>query len=192
MKNQKPHLPGTLFVISAPSGAGKTTLIRSVLPKVENLSYSVSHTTRVPREGEINGKDYFFVTEQEFISLIDQNMMLEWAKVHGNYYGTSLAFVRDTLKNGANLILDIDVQGAKQVMTLYPDCVSIFIMPPSMKTLRQRLEQRGTDAPDVIETRLKNAEEEMAQKDLYSHVLVNDQLEQAISDLYDIFQGKTP
>ncbi len=192
MKENKKDQPGILFVISAPSGAGKTTLIQSVLPRVENLSYSVSHTTRAPRDGEINGKDYFFVTEQEFLSLIDQNMMLEWAKVHGNYYGTSLAFVRDTLKNGANLILDIDVQGAKQVMTLYPDCVSIFIMPPSMKTLRQRLEQRGTDAPDVIETRLKNAEEEMAQKDLYSHVLVNDQLEQAISDLYDIFQGKTP
>ncbi len=192
MKENKKDQPGILFVISAPSGAGKTTLIQSVLPRVENLSYSVSHTTRAPRDGEINGKDYFFVTEQEFLSLIDQNMMLEWAKVHGNYYGTSLAFVRDTLKNGANLILDIDVQGAKQVMTLYPDCVSIFIMPPSMKTLRQRLEQRGTDAPDVIGTRLKNAEEEMAQKDLYSHVLVNDQLEQAISDLYDIFQGKTP
>ncbi len=190
MKNQKPHLPGTLFVISAPSGAGKTTLIRSVLPKVENLSYSVSHTTRVPREGEINGKDYFFVTEQEFISLIDQNMMLEWAKVHGNYYGTSLGFVRDTLENGANLILDIDVQGAEQVRKIYPDCVSIFIMPPSMETLRQRLEQRGTDSPDVIDIRLKNAEKEMARKDMYSHVLVNDLLEQAVSELYDIFQGQ--
>ncbi len=192
MKENKKHQPGILFVISAPSGAGKTTLIHSVLPKVENLSYSVSHTTRAPRQGEVNGKDYFFVTEQEFISLIDQNMMLEWAKVHGNYYGTSLGFVRDTLENGVNLILDIDVQGAKQVMKLYPDCVSIFIMPPSMETLRQRLEQRGTDSPDVIETRLKNAEEEMAQKDLYSHVLVNDQLGQAKSELYDIFQGQKP
>ncbi len=188
MANKGEIHKGRLFVISAPSGAGKTTLIHHVLSRVENIAYSVSHTTRTPRAGETNGKDYFFVTEQEFLSLIDDGMMLEWAKVHGNYYGTSLGFVRDTLEKGTCLILDIDVQGAEQVMKFYPDCVSVFIMPPSMEELRHRLEQRGTDSQDMIKMRLENARMEMEKQSLYSHVLVNDDLDRAKEELFHIFQ----
>lgn len=179
---------GTLFVISAPSGAGKTTLIRKVLNQFENLSYSVSHTTRAPRPNEQEGSDYFFISTDAFEQKIVQDQWLEWAKVHDNYYGTSKSVIQNSLEKGQSLLLDIDVQGAKKIMDLDLDLVSIFIMPPSFETLRQRLENRGTDSQEVIERRLENAISEMAQKDLYQYCIVNDDLDQAAQELCSIFK----
>lgn len=179
---------GKLFVVSAPSGAGKTTLIQKVLSRFENLAYSVSHTTRPPRPGEIDGRDYFFVDEAQFKALIEENQMLEWAKVHNNYYGTSKTAVTGALEQGRNVLLDIDVQGAKQIMASELPLVSIFIMPPSMAVLEQRLRARGTDADEVIAVRLENARAEMAQQDLYTFRVVNDDLETAVSDILGLFE----
>lgn len=181
---------GNLFVISAPSGAGKTTLIGQVLKRFPQLSYSISHTTRAPRKGETHGRDYFFITEQEFQSRITRDQWIEWALVHGNYYGTSKAFVSEELKKGKSLLLDIDVQGAKQVMNFEPGLVSVFILPPSMEVLRQRLEKRGTDSPSVISHRMANAQWEMAQQSAYGHVIVNDEIDQAVTDLCKIFENE--
>lgn len=179
---------GKLFVISAPSGAGKTTLIRQVLERFPHLAYSISHTTRKPRAGEIHGKDYFFIEEKDFVSMIDQDQWIEWAQVHGNYYGTSKGFVRERLGAGNSLLLDIDVQGAGQIMAAGLNPVSIFIQPPSLEALAQRLERRGTDAPDVIARRMENAKSEIAQQSDYDHVVVNDDLNQAIEVLCMIFE----
>ncbi len=179
---------GKLFVISAPSGAGKTTLIRQVLNRFNRLSYSVSHTTRHPRKNEQDGRDYFFVSTEAFEQKINQGDLLEWAKVHDNYYGTSREVVKNTLDRGLSLLLDIDVQGAGQIMSSGLDPVTIFIMPPSFETLSHRLEGRGTDSKDVITKRLENAKFEMAQKDLYQHVVVNDDLDEAIETLCLIFE----
>ncbi len=174
--------------MSAPSGAGKTTLISRVLKQFDTLSYSVSHTTRPPRGTEQDGKDYFFVTAQEFEEKIKNNELLEWAKVHNNYYGTSRRFVEQTLEQGRSLLLDIDVQGACQIMESGLDPVSIFIMPPSVRELEQRLRHRGTDTDEVIATRLQNAETEIGLKDRYSYVVLNDDLDEAVIELSRIFK----
>lgn len=181
---------GRLFVISAPSGAGKTTLIREVLKRFDGLGYSVSHTTRSPRKGETQGKDYFFTDTDQFKAMIDTGVMLEWARVHGNYYGTSRAFVEDQLGAGKSLLLDIDVQGGRQIMESGLDPVSIFIMPPDLEVLEQRLVKRATDTAEVIQERLNNAKQEIAQKRFYDHIIVNDILETAVEALYEIFSGK--
>lgn len=179
---------GKLFVVSAPSGAGKTTLITRVLERFGNLSYSVSHTTRSPRDGERHGRDYFFVSTDVFEQLIKDKELLEWARVHDNFYGTSCKFVEDTLAKGQSLLLDIDVQGAFQVMASGLEVVSIFILPPSMDELERRLTGRGTDSDDVIKKRLENARGEMAQKDKYNYVLINDDLEAAVKELCAVFE----
>jgi guanylate kinase len=179
---------GKLFVISAPSGAGKTTLIKQVLNRFKTLAYSVSHTTRSPRAGEQDQKDYFFITPPEFEEKIARGDWLEWARVHDNYYGTSKEFVTTCLEKGQSLLLDIDVQGADQVMSSNLDLVTIFILPPSFKALAHRLEKRGTDSRDVIARRLENARTEMDQKDKYRHVIVNDDLESAVEALCEIFK----
>jgi guanylate kinase len=190
MAANKMEKRGTLFVISAPSGAGKTTLIRQVLKQFPQLAYSISHTTRGPRPGEIHGQDYFFIDEQAFQNWIDQDQWLEWAKVHGNFYGTSRAFVAEKLEKGESLLLDIDVQGAQQIMKSELKPVSVFILPPSMAVLQQRLEGRGTDLPAVIAHRMENAQWEMEQQRVYDHVIVNDDLDQAVADLCLIFETK--
>ncbi len=179
---------GKLFVVSAPSGAGKTTLVRQVLKQFKTLSYSVSHTTRAPRGNETDGLDYFFISVVEFKEKIARGLWLEWAKVHDNYYGTSRAFVEGTLQKGQNLLLDIDVQGAEQVMASGLNPVSIFIMPPSFEALSERLKNRGTDSLPVIEKRLENAKVEMARKDRYQYVVVNDDLDTALKELGSIFK----
>ena len=181
---------GTLFVISAPSGAGKTTLIGQVLKQFPQLSYSISHTTRKPRKGETHGRDYFFIDEKEFQTLILQDQWIEWAQVHGNFYGTSKAFVTQKLAAGENILLDIDVQGARQIMNSELGLVSIFILPPSMEVLLQRLESRGTDSPSVISRRMENARWEMDQQGAYDHVIVNDDIDQAVADLCSILETK--
>jgi guanylate kinase len=180
---------GTLFVISAPSGAGKTTLVGQVLKQFP-LSYSISHTTRKARKGEIHGRDYFFIDEKEFQTLIDQDQWIEWAQVHGNFYGTSKAFVTQKLAAGENLLLDIDVQGAKQIMNSELGLVSIFILPPSIEELRQRLENRGTDSEKVILRRMENAQLEIDQQSAYDHVIVNDEIDQAVADLCSILENE--
>ena len=179
---------GKLFVISAPSGAGKTTLIRKVLPRFKNFSYSVSHTTRPPRKNEQDGLDYFFITPGEFEQKIALDHLLEWARVHGNYYGTSREFVKNRLEKGQNLVLDIDVQGAKKVMASGLNPVTIFILPPSFEILSQRLKNRGTDSGRVIAQRLENAKLEMKEKDLYQYVVINDDLDKATEELCSIFK----
>lgn len=178
---------GRLVILSAPSGAGKTTLIKAVMPGFPGLSYSISHTTRAPRAGEVHGKDYFFVAPEAFKALVEDGQMLEWAEVHGNCYGTSKAFVLEKLKGGRNILMDIDVQGARQVMVSGLPLSSVFIMPPSLDVLEQRLRSRGTDSPEVIQKRLDNAAGEMEQRGLYDHIVVNDVLEDAVAELTHIF-----
>jgi len=179
---------GRLFILSAPSGAGKTTLIKRVLGRLGQLSYSVSHTTRVPREGEVDGRDYFFIGKDQFRDLIDKGQMLEWARVHDNFYGTSASFVAGELAAGKSILLDIDVQGGRQIMDSDLKPVSIFIMPPSIEVLEQRLRDRGTDRPEVIQTRMDNAGDEMEQRFHYDHVVVNDDLETAAAQLCAVFE----
>ncbi len=172
-----------LFIVSAPSGAGKTTLVRELLKRFDRLSYSVSHTTRAPRGKERDGVDYFFISLEAFEDKIARGHWLEWARVHGNYYGTSRAFVEDSLRQGRSLVLDIDVQGAEQIMASGLNPVTVFILPPNFESLIQRLSGRGTDDPDVITRRLEAAAEEMARKDRYRYVVVNDDLERAVAEL---------
>ena len=179
---------GHLFILSAPSGTGKSTLCLALLNHFPDLQYSVSHTTRVPRRGEHEGKDYRFITIAEFERMIEQGKWAEWAKVHGNYYGTSADDIEKHLSAGRDVLLDIDVQGTVQMLKCYPDCVSIFIMPPSMAELKVRLEKRGTDSREIIKKRLAEAENEIRQKDRYRHIVINDQLEQTIEALIDIFR----
>lgn len=177
---------GALFIISAPSGAGKTTLCRYVTERHPDMVYSISSTTRAPRSDEQPGVDYFFVTRDEFERGIRANQWAEWAKVHDNYYGTSAAFLDRALARGDNLLLDIDVQGARQILERYPQAITIFIMPPSLDELKRRLEQRGMDSPETIAKRIKNASQEMAMRRLYRHIIVNDRLDEAVERLLEI------
>lgn len=188
MEDNGKKVIGKIFVISAPSGAGKSTLTAKILKEFPQLSYSVSHTTRSPRKGEQDGRDYFFITTIEFEERIRANQWLEWARVHDHYYGTSLDFVMSQIQSGSNLLLEIDVQGARQVKKAYQDAVTLFIMPPSLAVLEQRLRHRGTDSEAVIQRRMKNAEKEIAQKDFYQYCIVNDDLNQAENDIIDIFR----
>lgn len=177
---------GTLFVISAPSGAGKTSLVSALLDRDEALSVSVSHTTRPMREGERDGVNYHFVTREAFEAMIARGDFLEHAEVFGNYYGTSQVWVREALAQGRDVILEIDWQGAEQVRRLMSGCVSIFIVPPSADVLRNRLTGRGTDAPEVVERRLREAAEECRHAVEFDYLVVNDAFEVALADLQAI------
>ena len=179
---------GTLFVVSAPSGAGKTTLVNAMRTRFPDLAYSVSHTTRPPRPGEVDGVDYFFIPVDEFRAGIESGLWAEWAEVHGNYYGTSARFLEETLAAGVDLLLDIDVQGACQIVRQFPRAVTIFILPPSLEVLRQRIESRGTDSPEVIALRMENARREMEHQDCYDYRIVNDRLEEAIAALAAVIE----
>jgi len=183
---KKNQFRGRLFVLSAPSGAGKTTLRHAVLERFPDMEYSVSYTTREPRQGEQEGVDYHFIDQETFEEKLSRHLWAEWAQVHDHYYGTCATFLENALSAGSDILLDIDVQGTLQILERYPDSITIFIMPPSMETLRRRLESRGTDSPQQIERRLINAEKEMAFKDRYRHVIVNNELGQAIRDLITI------
>ena len=180
---------GHLFIISAPSGAGKTTLSRAILSRFADMLYSVSYTTRSPRKGEQDGVDYYFISKEAFKKDIEMNRWAEWAEVHGNYYGTSAEFIEKGLSSGRDILLDIDVQGTIQILKRHPDSVTIFVLPPSMDILRQRLEMRGTESEAVVRQRLENAKKEMAHKNLYRHVIINDQLLPAIEELISIIEG---
>jgi guanylate kinase len=181
---------GRLFVVSAPSGAGKTTLCAAARKKLPDLVYSVSSTTRAPRSGEREGEDYFFISEARFRAGIDSGQWAEWARVHDNYYGTSARFIDRHLAAGRDVLLDIDVQGAEQILQRYPQAVTIFIMPPSMAELCRRLTARGSDSAAVIETRMRNADAEMARKDMYRYTVVNDDLNRAVARFVSILSGE--
>lgn len=187
-KEMKPKL-GHLFIISAPSGAGKTTLAKAVLQQFSDMLYSISYTTRKSRAEERDGVDYHFVSKQDFKKGIKKGRWAEWAEVHGNYYGTSAEFIGKNLSSGCDILLDIDIQGTLQILKHYPESVTIFILPPSMNALRKRLEMRGSDSQAVIENRLENARKEIAQKDFYRHIIVNDKLSVAIEELISIIEG---
>ena len=189
MENERTVRPGHLFIISAPSGAGKTTLCRAVLDRFEDMLYSVSYTTRPPRKGETDGVDYHFISMEAFENHIKTGWWSEWAEVHGNYYGTSAEFIEKGLSYGRDILLDIDVQGTIQILKRHPESVTIFVLPPSMDILRQRLEMRGTESETVLVQRLENAKKEMAHQNLYRHLIVNDQLSTAIEELISIVQG---
>jgi guanylate kinase len=177
---------GNLFVISAPSGAGKTTLCRMLCETSPNVRHSVSYTTRAPRPGEIHDVHYTFVPMDEFRAMIDKGEFIEWAEVHGNFYGTSRKRIEEMMHAGLDVILDIDVQGARQIREKVPDSTFIFILPPSMDVLKERLTGRMSDSDEVIRIRLKNARDEIREYKNYDYVIVNNTLETALKELISI------
>jgi guanylate kinase len=184
--------PGTTFpmVISAPSGAGKTTLARLLRQRRPEVVFSVSATTRASRPGEVDGRDYHFVSRDEFARMRDAGELIEWAEVHGNFYGTPLEYVRRTRARGEFLLLDIDVQGARRIRERVPDAVLVFILPPSGDVLVERLKARGTEDPAVLRRRLTNAEDEIHAAPEFDHVVVNDDLQTAVAELEAILRGE--
>lgn len=183
--------PGRLFVISAPSGAGKTTILKPILASIPAIDFSVSHTTRRPRPGEINGQDYYFVDVDQFVIMRQDGDFLEWAEVHGNFYGTSQRAVMAQLARGQDVILDIDVQGARQLQARQDlDATYIFIAPPSLAELERRLTGRQTETAETIALRLQNASQELQAANLYDYIIVNDHLQQAKAMLTAIILEK--
>ena len=180
---------GNIFVISAASGTGKTTLVSRLVQRHPNVRVSVSHTTRPPRAGEVNGQHYHFVSEEEFVRLAGEGAFLEHAQVFGNYYGTSYESVQSMCEQGYDVILEIDVQGAQQVRQALPEALSIFILPPSLAVLEQRLRQRQTDSEEVIARRLSEAVDEIQQALTFDYVVSNRSLQQAEEELWCIFQA---
>jgi len=180
-------MKGKLFIISSPSGGGKGTLIREILKVVPKVTLSVSFTTRPKRPGEEHAKDYFFVSEPEFLDLIKKNAFLEYAQVHGHLYGTSREYVEEKLKEGQDVILEIDIQGARSVKKLPLETISIFIMPPSFQVLRERLIARGTESEESLKIRLENAINEVEAYKEFDYVVINDNLHEAIENLKAIF-----
>lgn len=180
---------GRLFVIAAPSGAGKTSLVRALMERDRSLGFSISYTTRPQRPSEVYGRDYFFVPKDEFEHMVEAGEFLEHALVFDNYYGTSRRQVEDALASGQDLILEIDWQGAGQVRRALPECVSIFILPPSRAELERRLRGRGTDAEEVIQRRLRDAASDMAHWREFDHVVVNDDFGRALDELEAIVAG---
>lgn len=177
---------GSLFVVVAPSGAGKTTLVRALLEQRPGIELSVSCTTRAPRAGERDGVDYRFVDRAEFERLRSAGEFLEWAEVHGNLYGTSRRWIAARLAEGRDIVLEIDWQGALQVQAIFPDAIGVFIAPPSMQALRERLERRGQDGADVIERRMLAAREELAQAPAFQYVIINQEFRTALQQLSSI------
>ena len=174
---------GLIMIISAPSGAGKTTLCNHLLKRFPHMRESISYTTRPPRTGEVDGVDYLFVSRDQFQAMIAEDAFAEWAEVHGNLYGTALKTLEDARKSGINLVLDIDCQGALKLKENFEGGVYIFILPPSMSELRRRLESRSSDAQDVIERRIVRAAEEIREARWYDYIIINDLFENAFEEL---------
>jgi guanylate kinase len=182
--------PGNLFVVAAPSGAGKSSLVKALMELDAQVLPSVSHTTRTPRGQEKHGREYFFVSPQEFDSMVLADAFVEWANVHGNRYGTSKKAIEERIASGTDVILEIDFQGAVQIKRIFTNAVLIFILPPSWEELRARLERRGEDTAEVIELRLKNAADEMAQAREFDFVIINELFERALFDLKTIVHAQ--
>lgn len=179
-------MAGSLIVMSGPSGAGKTSLGRALVEQVEGIRFSVSHTTREPRQGERDGVEYFFVAEREFKEMVTCARFLEHATVHGHYYGTAREWVRDCLGSGQDVLLDIDVQGARQIMEQVPEALTILILPPSREELERRLTHRGQDREEVIRRRMERAAEEVGAYEQYRYAIINDSLEDALLELKSV------
>lgn len=176
-----------LIVISAPSGAGKTTICERLLKDFSHLILSISSTTRAPRGKEQNGREYFFMSQDEFKNKISQNQFAEWAQVHGHYYGTSKEVLEKAFAQGLSVLLDIDVQGASQLRTTYPQqCFDLFITPPNLEELERRLRNRKTDSEETIQKRLKNASLEMSRRHEFRHIIINDRLDRAYQEIYSL------
>lgn len=182
--------PGNLFVVAAPSGAGKSSLVKALMELDSHLAVSVSHTTRPPRGQEVEGREYHFVDVATFRRMIDEQAFFEWAEVHGNLYGTSREAIEQRLNAGEDVVLEIDWQGALQIKQLFPNAVLIFILPPSWDELLQRLQRRGEDPHEVIETRMANARHEVAQAKHFDYVVVNAVFETALFDLKAIVHAQ--
>jgi guanylate kinase len=182
------ELLGNLFVISAPSGAGKTSLVRALIAEVDHIVPSVSHTTRLPRPGEVDGVDYRFVSFEHFQHMIDSQIFLEHALVFENYYGTCRDWVCKQLSFGHDVILEIDWQGGKQIKQIFPACISVFILPPSIEALRERLEFRQQDSHDIIKRRMNEATKELRHLDEYDYIVINNEFSDALDDLKAIVQ----
>lgn len=178
-----PSPAGTILIVVAPSGAGKTSLVRALMEARSRIRHSVSFTTRPPREGERDGEDYCFISAEEFRRRRLAGEFLEWAEVHGNLYGTSRRWIDEQTAAGADIVLEIDWQGARQVTSLYPDAISIFIAPPSLEILKQRLQARGKDAPAVIERRLAAARNELEHAGEFQYIIVNQDFTEACRQL---------
>ena len=179
-------MTGQLFIVSAPSGAGKTTLVRLLLEKDAAISLSISTTTRAPRPGEQDGREYHFVSVPRFVERRDRGEFLEWAEVHGNYYGTSQRWIEEQLQAGRDVLVEIDWQGAQQVRDVFPEAIGVFILPPSMDILKERLAGRGTDSAEVIARRIAAAQAEMRHVDEFDYVIINDDLQKALAELVSV------
>lgn len=182
---------GSLFIVSAPSGAGKTTICKKIVAAMDNVKTSVSYTTRSPRQGEVDGEDYSFISEKTFRRMIQKGAFVEWAEVHGNLYGTSRKRLEKIINDGVNVILDIDTQGAQQIRKTYGNGVFIFILPPSMTELRDRLEKRMSNSPEDMERRLKRASDEIRAYKMYDYVIINDVLKSSLSKFASIIVAES-
>lgn len=186
---------GNLFILSAPSGAGKSSLYKALLKADDKVRISISHTTRAPRAGEEHGREYYFIDDESFLDMIAEDAFFEHAQVFDHYYGTSKASIFSMLEQGLDVILEIDWQGARQVRQLYPEAVGIFILPPSLPSLEERLKKRATDTEDVIQRRMAKAVNEMSHYHEYDFVIVNDDFDTALAEMSSIFmamRSKTP
>ena len=186
MTDSKKTMIGTLFIFSAPSGAGKTSLVKALLETTGYIGVSVSNTTRAPRPGEVDGKDYHFTAVEDFQRMVSEGAFLEHAQVFDNYYGTSQGWVESELSDGRDVILEIDWQGAEQVRRLMPDTVSVFIAPPSIEALRERLQKRGQDGEEIIERRMRDARNEMSHYGEYDYLIINDNFDNTVEELRSI------
>ena len=182
--------PGNLYVVAAPSGAGKSSLVNALLELDSNVQPSVSHTTRAPRGQEKHGREYFFASQQEFDAMVHGDAFVEWAHVHGHRYGTSKKMIEERMSQGSDVVLEIDYQGGLQIKKMYANAILIFILPPSWEELRSRLERRGEDAPDIIDLRMQNAALEMAQAKEFDFVIINEVFERALFDLKTIVHAQ--
>jgi guanylate kinase len=182
--------PGNLFVVAAPSGAGKSSLVKALLELDSRVQPSVSHTTRAPRGQEKHGREYFFVSHQEFDSMVAANAFVEWASVHSQRYGTSKKAIEERMAQGADVILEIDFQGAIQIKNIFANAMCIFILPPSWEELRSRLERRGEDKPEIIDMRMRNAQLEVEQVDKFDFVIINELFDRALFDLKAIVHSQ--
>ena len=179
-------MTGQFFVFSAPSGTGKSTIAEALMERFDRLAYSISHTSRLPRGNEQDGIDYHFVTERNFREMIERNAFLEWAEVHGHLYGTALDTIKAQMSAGSDILMDVDVQGGRNVKKQFPESTLIFLLPPSLETLKQRLTARGTDDPEVIEKRMAQASEEIRHCSWYDYIIINDDLEKAVFEAQSI------
>lgn len=182
-------MSGNLYVVAAPSGAGKTTLVRLLLERQGDVGLSISYTTRAPRPGEVDGREYHFTDIASFKGMIDRGDFVEWAEVHGNFYGTSKTWIAQQMAAGRDVLLEIDWQGARQVRAIFPEAIGIFVLPPSAEELERRLTGRGTDSAEVIARRLAAARAEMSHVGEFDYVIINDKLEQALEDLCSVVRA---